>query len=263
MVKRMVAMDFGMSLDEPTPPFEGMEQYLPKYQRNNIDSYLTNDNNAMMDNINNEINTMVSTAKFNGCPCATCRIAPSSTADNNIGIGAKTGWLYYQIIRTDMNTSFAFRIQHPIFNPNGGRKPTLGDLSSWEFNLVPSFPITVPILYMHSDANLLDDTYEKWIRSRSDGSQHKLIKNSDHWFQVRNSSITNKLMDIWFTVLDNPNSQNIKLAEKEFSDENNDDSDNNASREKLRPASSATVIHFFSVMMMITTAMSIYFPFSS
>jgi len=266
MVKRMVAMDFGMSRDEPTPPFQGMEQYLPKYQRNNIDAYLTNDNDGMMDNIQNEINAMPSTAKFDGCPCSTCQIAPTDKTGIGIGvgIGAKTGWPYYQIIRTEMNTSFAYRIKHPRVNPNGGQQPNFGDLSSWEFNLVPSFPQTVPILYMYSDQMFMDDTYEEWIRNRYDGSQHKLIKNSDHWFQIRNSSVTNAIMDVWFTVLDNPSSQNIQLAEEEFSDGDDNDSDNTPTKKKLRPSSSATTVFTLISVIMVTTitTTSLCFSFS-
>lgn len=170
LIERMVALDIGMSRAPPTRPVEGLVDYLPTYQQNNINAFLTDDDAAMASNLRWQL--------FGTSPCHTCRIAPNATC-----AGARTGWPYWNLVRTDQAWTDFFP-----------ERP----LAEWEFSLVPSFPADVPLLFLYSSTMFFDSSWLMWIEGRDAGtSQHAQVARTDHWLQVRQPAETNAIITVW------------------------------------------------------------------
>jgi len=147
---------------------------LAAYQRNNINAFLKNDDELMMHNIDT---TLGGTS-----PCSTCRIAPNAT----FGIGARTGWPYYNFVRTD----------HPWMK-DGFEKDDIPSFNDWDFSFVPSFPDNISILYLWASEYFQNPKFFEWIDNRNDGSEYMQVKDSDHWISVRQPLVVNKKITEW------------------------------------------------------------------
>lgn len=142
--------------------------FLAEYQQININAFIADNDEAMM-------------ANTQGMPCEKCRIAPNAT-----GVGARTGWPYYQWVRTDLDyLADGFNVS----------------ATEWEFNFAPSFPKDVPILYLWASEQFQDQAYFDWIDSRGDGSEHMQVQDSDHWMQIRQPEAVNAIIAAWISSL--------------------------------------------------------------
>lgn len=172
LIERVVALDIGMTRTAPTRPVEGMISQLAVYQQNNINAFLSDDDAAMAENLRTEIG--------GSSPCDTCRIAPNAT-----GVGARTGWPYWNMVRTDPGHAWTDFFPTP-------------PLDEWEFSWAPSFPAGVPLLFLYSSTRFFDDSWLTWIEGRGDGvSQQGQVLDTDHWLMVRQPAETNRIMAAW------------------------------------------------------------------
>jgi len=185
---KVIAMDIPMTLtfgkeSKSVPvPYEGMTKDLMTYQQKNIEAFLKDDNEVMMSNLNKRIYMS---------PCIHCEIAPRVTTQASAphsasGVGARTGWPYYNIVRMDKPwTSDGFDV--PV--------------EKWEFSGAPTFPKGVPILYIWNSEVFQSPSWFKWIEERGDGSEHvKPPEMTDHWMQVRQPEFVNGKMKEWLAT---------------------------------------------------------------
>jgi len=224
-IGRVIALDIGMETIPPVQPYEGMEKTLPEYQQNNIEAFL-NEDDEMMQTVSLEGNWPNGVQGFS--PCNNCTIAPNTT----IGVGAKTGWPYYNFVRMDYPWTSFF---------DGNDVP----LEEWEFDIVPSFPSNVPILFLYSSDMFLDDGFLKWIDDRGveDGKSHReQMADTDHWMMTRiPKEINNKIAE-WITVpasTSNPATTSVDVAPSGSS-----------------ATSGALMLHHVVVVLFVTTALS-------
>jgi hypothetical protein len=177
-------------IDIPLLGFDMMQEPIPKegdgdidesifnslmeYQKNNINSFLNNDDELMMYNINITIGGT--------SPCAVgCRIAP----DAEFGIGAQTGWPYYNSVRTDI-----------LWMKDGFNVP----FDEWELSVIPKFPSNISMLYLYSSDIFQSPIFFEWIDNKrnDDGiSEYMRINDSDHWMQVRQPIDVNTKIAQW------------------------------------------------------------------
>lgn len=178
LVTRMISLDIG---DDPTPDGTDPATIPPNisslmaYQQTNIKAFLHNDDSAMRQN------------SFMA-PCKSCSF-----------IQARIGWPYYQFIRNGSD-EWHHRLA-PSISP-----------SKWKLSLTPSFPDHIPLLFLYSKCLILTGgtmkvpcvpnpapfhtpAFETWVNSRP-GSKAIGIK-SDHWIQVRGSSLANEEIAKW------------------------------------------------------------------
>ena len=125
-VQMLVTLDVG---NDPTGngtalSTEATLSQLPSYQQRNIEAYVEGNDAAMQRHVDSM------GALFGPCALHRCIIAPGQTA----GIGARTGWPYHVISRTDVHWQERLA---PGVAP-----------SAWEFRLTPTFPPQVPLLYL-------------------------------------------------------------------------------------------------------------------
>lgn len=183
LVGRVVGLDIGLSPPLVIGPFPAIQSFLPKYQQNNIEAFLADDDEAMRDNLETELEGL--------SPCHDCRIAPpppgaeSENATADIGVGARTGWPYYNIVQTDKPWPSFFDVP----------------LDEWEWSTVPSFPDGVPLLFLYSSEDFHDASFRDWIDGRGDGvSAHAQMEDTDHWLQVRVPEAVNAKIADWMIV---------------------------------------------------------------
>jgi len=178
---------------------------LMEYQQNNIHSFLTNDDDLMNYNINT---TLGGTS-----PCSTCRIAPNAT----FGIGARTGWPYYNFVRTDQ----------PWIKDDGfDNDSTQLSFDDWEFSFIPSFPDNISVLYLYGTDYFQNPLFFEWIEKRNniDGtSEYMKVNDSDHWLQVRQPIIVNKKIKEWLTATTNTTDTTTTTASTGSSTINNNE----------------------------------------
>eukprot|EP00929_Paragymnodinium_shiwhaense_P096143 TRINITY_DN5765_c0_g2_i1.p1 TRINITY_DN5765_c0_g2~~TRINITY_DN5765_c0_g2_i1.p1 ORF type:complete len:347 (+),score=52.54 TRINITY_DN5765_c0_g2_i1:62-1102(+) len=174
VVKRVIAMDIGSDTKppQPLPPNDGLFPYLMKYQQNNIRAFKSDDDAAMSRNLETELRGK--------SPCNSCRIAPDAT-----GVGARTGWPYYQIIRSAKGEQWMDRLAPQI------------PLEDWQFYWAPSFPKHAPLLFLYSSDMFSSTSFRDWVNGRGDGSKAIKMTGTDHWLQVRVSNATNAEMERW------------------------------------------------------------------
>ena len=116
-----------------------MINFLPLYQQNNIKAFWADDDEAMQTNLN----VMLGGTS----PCHRCKIAPGATT----GVGARTGWPYAQLARTEEGEVWMDRLASSI------------PLAEWEFNLAPSFPEEIPMLFLYSSTMFFDASWLEWL----------------------------------------------------------------------------------------------------
>jgi len=177
-VKQVIAMDIGMDTKAPSRPLpnEGMTPFLMQYQQNNIKAFKTDNDTAMTENLKTQLGGT--------SPCDSCRIAPGAT-----GVGARTGWPYYQFVRSAAGEVWIDRLAPHI------------PLAQWKFSLAPSFPEKVPLLFLYSSEIFSTPAFRDWISKRGtvDGSKVVKLNNTDHWLQIRVSETTNNYMQGWLS----------------------------------------------------------------
>eukprot|EP00560_Eucampia_antarctica_P002288 CAMPEP_0197833074 /NCGR_PEP_ID=MMETSP1437-20131217/17600_1 /TAXON_ID=49252 ORGANISM="Eucampia antarctica, Strain CCMP1452" /NCGR_SAMPLE_ID=MMETSP1437 /ASSEMBLY_ACC=CAM_ASM_001096 /LENGTH=404 /DNA_ID=CAMNT_0043436873 /DNA_START=37 /DNA_END=1252 /DNA_ORIENTATION=+ len=160
------------------------------YQKGNVEAYLENNDTTMSVNMNDTLGaySMAVNAPYTlSPPCYNCTIAPQAS-----GIGAQTGWLYNTFVNDAEGEVWTERLAPGV------------PINEWEFNMIPSFPDTVPLYFLFSSIGV-EIPYLQWIKARDDGSDwdHLQAKignysyNNDHWFSVRFSAMTNKHMEDW------------------------------------------------------------------
>lgn len=176
VVQRVIAMDIGTDTKPPTRPLpdEGLTPFLMTYQQNNIKAFKTDDDELIAQNLATELG--------GAPPCIDCRIAPGAT-----GVGARTGWPYYQLVRSKKGEAWTDRLAPGV------------PLSEWQFKAMPSFPDHVPLLFLYSNVIFSTQSFRDWINGRGDGSKVVKMLNTDHWFQVRVPTATNSEMDRWLS----------------------------------------------------------------
>jgi len=181
LFKQVIVMDIPMithnigvneTIRVEVPYGDEMIKTLPEYQQNNIHSFLTNDDELMMYNINT---TLGGTS-----PCADCRIAPNAS-----GLGGRTGWPYYNMVRTDPAwTSDGFNVS----------------LEEWEFSNIPSYPDDLPLLYLYASEFFQNPLFFEWIDKHGDNdgrSSYTRIDDSDHWMVIRQPTVVNNKITEW------------------------------------------------------------------
>jgi len=177
---KVISIDIPMRVGPPIVPKPDLKEHLLKYQQNNIDAFLSNDNDIMTQNMV----TLVWAA-----PCIGCKIAPS---DGSVkakphaasGIGARTGWPYYNFVR----------MEEP-WTSDGFDVPA----EDWEFSMAPTFPSSTPLLYLWNTEGFQHPSWFQWIEQRADGSQHTQINlnKTDHWMAVRQPVAVNREISEW------------------------------------------------------------------
>jgi pimeloyl-ACP methyl ester carboxylesterase len=180
LFNKVISIDIPMRVGIPIAPYPDLKEHLPTYQQNNIEAFLSNDNDIMTQNMV----TLVWAA-----PCIGCKIAPSeggvqAKPHAASGIGARTGWPYYNFVRMDEPwTSDGFDV--PV--------------EDWKFSFAPTFPSSTPLLYLWNTEGFQQPSWFQWIEQRADGSQHTQInlKNTDHWMQVRHPVAVNSEISEW------------------------------------------------------------------
>merc|ERR1719148_3058 len=147
-----------------------MIKTLLPYQQNNINAFLTDDDELMMHSINTT-------------PCADCRIAPNAS-----GVGARTGWPYYNLVRTD-----------PAWTSDGFDVP----LDEWELSMMPSYPDDLPLLYLYASEIFQSPMFFEWIDKQGDNdgrSSYMKIDDSDHWMGIRQPMVVNNKIAEWIAA---------------------------------------------------------------
>eukprot|EP00929_Paragymnodinium_shiwhaense_P096144 TRINITY_DN5765_c0_g3_i1.p1 TRINITY_DN5765_c0_g3~~TRINITY_DN5765_c0_g3_i1.p1 ORF type:complete len:352 (+),score=29.57 TRINITY_DN5765_c0_g3_i1:68-1123(+) len=174
VVRQVIAMQIGMETTPPERPLphEGSLRELPMYQQNAIRAFKADNDTAMAVNLMIELGAT--------SPCDSCRIAPGAT-----GVGARTGWPYYELVRHDENGDWIDRLA-PGVPP-----------SNWKFSLAPSFPEHVPFLFLWSEEPCSSPSFRDWVDSRGDGSKAVRLMGTDHWLQARAPKVTNEAMERW------------------------------------------------------------------
>mmetsp|Transcript_44584 Transcript_44584/g.48239 ORF Transcript_44584/g.48239 Transcript_44584/m.48239 type:complete len:288 (-) Transcript_44584:356-1219(-) len=182
LFKQVIAMDvammFGVNgtayVNEPYG--DEMITSLFEYQQNNINAFLTDDDDLMMYNIN--------TTLGDTSPCADCRIAPNAS-----GVGARTGWPYYNFVRTD-----------PTWTSDGFDDTPLDE---WEFSWMPSYPNDIPLLYLYVTEAFQSPLFFEWINTHGDNdgrSEYMKIDDSDHWMAIRQPTVVNNKIAEWIAA---------------------------------------------------------------
>eukprot|EP00928_Gymnodinium_smaydae_P084303 TRINITY_DN67572_c0_g1_i1.p1 TRINITY_DN67572_c0_g1~~TRINITY_DN67572_c0_g1_i1.p1 ORF type:complete len:344 (-),score=50.71 TRINITY_DN67572_c0_g1_i1:14-1045(-) len=181
VVKQVIAMDIGMDVNPPTWPLpnEGSFANLMQYQKNNIAAFKADDDAAMARNLESELRGK--------SPCNNCRIAPGAK-----GVGARTGWPYYQFIRSREGEVWIERLAPKL------------PLSKWKFFFAPDFPDQVPLLFLWSSSIFSSEKFRQWVNNRGYGSRSTQIVGSDHWMQVRVPASVNKEIDNFLFQLEVP-----------------------------------------------------------
>jgi len=172
LVKQIVAMDVPLYIGQPTIPYPGYIELLPEYQQNNIQAFLEDDDEAIMEN-------MIDMDGQSRMPCFNCSIAPNAT----VGVGAKTGWPYYIFVK----------MEEPVWTDYYD-VPT----EEWEFVYVPSFPDRIPFLYLYSPRFPVG-SFLDWVDERGDNvSEYVLLNDTDHWLLTQQPKQVNTIMRDWF-----------------------------------------------------------------
>ena len=99
-----------------------------------------------------------------GPPCETCKITPGSETP----MGYRLGWNHEQFV----NDTYRQYFEEPV--------------KDWAFNSTPTWPDSVPYLFLWAGLGFHQPLIYNWLNSRGDGSGHRRIKPGDHWFMVRN-----------------------------------------------------------------------------
>jgi len=182
VVKSVIGMDIGMSMKPPTEPLPlELSKYKMvgplTYQRENVESFKADDDERMAKNLKTNLPME---GKWQTAPCNDCRIAPGAE-----GVGARTGWPYYQMIRSRKGERWLDRFATEL------------PLEQWNFSVCPSFPEQVPFLFLYSSDLFSSGDFHQWVDGRGDGSKTVKLANTDHWLQVRVSNVTNSEMERW------------------------------------------------------------------
>ena len=202
---RVIQMDIppmstpGFIIKDPIQPGVDLSAESLDYQRNNVNAFLNTRvgrDAQMMYNVNV---TLGGTS-----PCAGCRIAPNTTDD---GVGAATGWLYFNLIRTDLP-----------WMTDGFPSEDVLPYNEWELSLVPSFPSSIPILYLYSSELFQSPEYFEWLNNKNDDQQmndttmlptkYIKINDSDHWLPTRQPEAVNTAMSEWLMTTTVATAQN-------------------------------------------------------
>jgi len=176
LAKVHIALDIGMKVGHNIAPvpFDGRKDVIPIYQQNNIDAFLEKNDQAMTTNLETRLGGKA--------PCHNCKIAPNATAGS---IGARTGWPYYNFVRTDKPwTNFFSDVP----------------FDEWQFDYSPSYPKNLPLLFLYSSTMFHDESFRHWIddRAKTDKlSEHQQMEGTDHWIPTRVPKALNDKMTEW------------------------------------------------------------------
>jgi len=166
LFSKVIAMDIPLKNGAPVTLPE-ITQLAP-YQQNNINAFLSNNDTMLMDNVQGM-----------NSPCQDCRIAPNAT-----GIGAKTGWPYYNLVRDDS----------PWMSDGFEVSP-----EDWEYTYVPSFPDEIPLLYLWASEAFQAPTWFDFIDTRAKRSEHLQVMGSSHWIMVNQPETVNAKIMEWLS----------------------------------------------------------------
>ena len=176
----MISIDIGMSklsiLGLP-PGTPRCDQLLP-YQQVNVAAFLTQNDTLMRRNVV-------------GTPCANCT-----------AITSNTGWPYFQFCRNTTGDPWPERVRPSV------------PRHEWKLSFVPSFPPSVPILFLYGTCDIgtgcvgcppcaprtmffFDKSWTDWLAARGDGTKAQSIGGCGHWCACRQSAATNGAIADW------------------------------------------------------------------
>lgn len=159
-VKRVVSMDIGNTPGTPPPKSDATIPLLFPFQQGAIAAWRAKNDTLMQETIDGMA------AVFGiGPPCTTCKITP----DSEVPIGYRVGWMHEQFVNPTYRTFFDTPVE------------------DWEFTLSPTWPDSVPQLFLWAFDVFHGKSLLTWLDARGDGSGHRRIS-GDHWFMLRNIS---------------------------------------------------------------------------
>jgi len=178
-VRRFVALDIGMHAGPATQLTPQTARNLKLYQKINIRAFLTDNDRRMMRNVDNNMGEV---------PCHNCRIAPPPIGVANItGIGARTAWPYYDLIRVDYPWTSYYNIP----------------LEEWDFDTIPSFPEGIPVLFLYRSRPLYNQGFLDWIDGRDGVSEQIELSRGGRYSLTRIPDEVNSNILDWLIATEN------------------------------------------------------------